>query len=90
VEGELIWHLTQTLATEERDALTKLIAALTRFAMLLGGFGKSWRRADHRLFCLITMMKTTNPYWLSLAMGRGAIATERCASPQAGHRRHIH
>ena len=50
VEGELIWHLTQTLATEERDALTKLIAALTRFAMLLGGFGKSWRRADHRLF----------------------------------------
>lgn len=50
VEGEIIWHLTQVLATEERDALTKLIAALTRFAMLLGGFGKSWRRADHRLF----------------------------------------
>ena len=24
--------------------------ALTCFAMLLGGFGKSWRRADHRLF----------------------------------------
>ncbi|UBF24362.1 RAMP superfamily protein [Kovacikia minuta CCNUW1] len=50
VEGELIWHLTQKLNPDKREALTKLIAALTRFAMLLGGFGKSWRRADHRLF----------------------------------------
>ncbi|MDY7022844.1 MAG: RAMP superfamily protein, partial [Cyanobacteriota bacterium] len=30
--------------------LTDLIKALTRFAMMFGGFGKSWRRADHRLF----------------------------------------
>ncbi len=35
---------------EHEEALKKLICALTRFAMVLGGFGKSWRRADHRLF----------------------------------------
>jgi CRISPR-associated protein Cmr6 len=50
VEGELIWLLTQKLTPPEQEALKKLVAALTRFGMLLGGFGKSWRRADHRLF----------------------------------------
>jgi CRISPR-associated protein Cmr6 len=50
VEGELLWMLTHPLDPPDREALTKLVAALTRFAMLLGGFGKSWRRADHRLF----------------------------------------
>lgn len=51
VEGDLIWLLTQNLdRPDHQDTLKKLIAALTRFAMLLGGFGKSWRRADHRLF----------------------------------------
>jgi CRISPR-associated protein Cmr6 len=50
VEGDLIWFLTQPLPPDQEDTLKKLIAALTRFAMLLGGFGKSWRRADHRKF----------------------------------------
>jgi CRISPR-associated protein Cmr6 len=51
VEGELIWLLTQKLPnSDQHEALKKLVAALTRFAVLLGGFGKSWRRADHRLF----------------------------------------
>lgn len=51
VEGELIWSLAKPLqSTEHREALVKLIEALTRFAVVLGGFGKSWRRADHRLF----------------------------------------
>lgn len=51
VEGELVWLLAGELpSTEQQEALTKLVKALTRFAMLLGGFGKSWRRADHRLF----------------------------------------
>ncbi|MFE4108643.1 RAMP superfamily protein [Almyronema epifaneia] len=49
VEGQLLWSLTQPLADDAKTALTKLIEALTRFAMVLGGFGKSWRRADHRL-----------------------------------------
>lgn len=51
VEGDLIWLLNQKInSPEQQDALKKLVAALTRFAMLLGGFGKSWRRVDHRLF----------------------------------------
>lgn len=51
IEGELTWLLAKELPLpEHQEALKKLIAALTRFAMVLGGFGKSWRRADHRLF----------------------------------------
>ena len=50
IEGDLKWLLTQPLSEEERLALRDLIKHLTQFAMLLGGFGKSWRRADHRLF----------------------------------------
>lgn len=51
VEGELIWSLAHPLVdTQQREALIKLVEALTRFAMVMGGFGKSWRRADHRLF----------------------------------------
>lgn len=50
VTGELRWLLTRPLPEAQRKILTRLIADLTRFAMLLGGFGKSWRRADHRLF----------------------------------------
>jgi CRISPR-associated protein Cmr6 len=49
VEGDLLWMLTQGIPEIEKQALTKLIEALTRFAMVFGGFGKSWRRADHRL-----------------------------------------
>lgn len=51
LEGELTWLLARKLPTpEHEEALKKLIAMLTRFAMVFGGFGKSWRRADHRLF----------------------------------------
>lgn len=51
VEGELLWLLAHPLANpKHEEVLKKLVADITRFAMLLGGFGKSWRRADHRLF----------------------------------------
>ena len=50
VEGHLIWMLQRSVPADQQEALKKLVAALTRFAMVLGGFGKSWRRADHRLF----------------------------------------
>jgi CRISPR-associated protein Cmr6 len=36
--------------SEYEPTLKNLVQQLTEFAMLLGGFGKSWRRADHRLF----------------------------------------
>lgn len=38
------------LTSEQRDELKKFTIRLMKFAMLLGGFGKAWRRADHRLF----------------------------------------
>ena len=50
VEGDLFWLLSRSTTAREQEVLQQLIAGLTRFAMLLGGFGKSWRRADHRLF----------------------------------------
>jgi CRISPR-associated protein Cmr6 len=50
VTGDLRWFLTQKLAEEQQETLKPFVASLMRFAMLLGGFGKSWRRADHRLF----------------------------------------
>lgn len=50
VTGELRWLLTQPLAEAQQQGLKKLISRLMRFAMVFGGFGKSWRRADHREF----------------------------------------
>jgi CRISPR-associated protein Cmr6 len=51
ITGKLIWTLTGKLdKPEHRLELVTLIEKLTQFAMLLGGFGKSWRRADHRIF----------------------------------------
>lgn len=56
VEGELTWFLTKSLdpspekASELETTLKKLVAKLMQFAMLTGGFGKSWRRVDHRIF----------------------------------------
>jgi CRISPR-associated protein Cmr6 len=50
VKGRLNWYRTRILNDEQKKSSFKLIANLTRFAMFFGGFGKSWRRADHRLF----------------------------------------
>ncbi|MCM1983655.1 RAMP superfamily protein [Lyngbya confervoides] len=50
VEGKLVWSLTRSLPADQSKALKKLCQSLLQFAMVFGGFGKSWRRADHRLF----------------------------------------
>ncbi|MGK7933692.1 MAG: RAMP superfamily protein [Microcystaceae cyanobacterium] len=50
VKGRLNWYLTQSLPEKKEKKLQDLIRALTRFAMIFGGFGKSWRRADHDIF----------------------------------------
>ena len=42
--------MRSTLKPEQRDELKSFVIRLVKFSMLLGGFGKSWRRADHRLF----------------------------------------
>jgi CRISPR-associated protein Cmr6 len=50
VKGRLNWYRTRTLDEEQKKSSFKLITHLTRFAMVFGGFGKSWRRAHHDLF----------------------------------------
>ncbi|WP_193198658.1 RAMP superfamily CRISPR-associated protein [Nostoc sp. MG11] len=51
VSGKLIWLLLGKLENfKHRPYLQNFVEKLTQFAMLLGGFGKSWRRADHRIF----------------------------------------
>lgn len=53
VTGTLRWILSQEsilIIEKHRQLLIKLVEKLTQFAMLLGGFGNSWRRADHRIF----------------------------------------
>ena len=51
VEGEMIWYLARSLNDPTHELpLKKLVASLMQFAMIFGGFGKSWRRADHREF----------------------------------------
>ncbi len=50
IKGKLSWLLARSLQDEQREALKKLILHLNQFAMVLGGFGKSWRRADHCMF----------------------------------------
>ncbi len=50
VVGDLSWQLTQQISAKALTALKELVKRLMQFAMVLGGFGKAWRRADHRLF----------------------------------------
>jgi CRISPR-associated protein Cmr6 len=51
VKGELIWFLTRPIAdSNQAKRLKNLVARLMQFAMIFGGFGKSWRRVDHRIF----------------------------------------
>ncbi|MBD2440579.1 hypothetical protein [Nostoc sp. FACHB-110] len=38
------------LTTEYKKELRNLATQILRFSIFLGGFGKSWRRIDHRLF----------------------------------------
>jgi CRISPR-associated protein Cmr6 len=42
--------IMQKISDTNRKNLRLWVTYLVRFAMLLGGFGKSWRRVDHRLF----------------------------------------
>jgi CRISPR-associated protein Cmr6 len=38
------------VSEEYKKQLKTLVTSILRFAMLLGGFGKSWRRIDHSIF----------------------------------------
>lgn len=64
VTGELVWSLTRSLPDDELDALQNLIRRLVQFAMFFGGFGKSWRRSDHRIFMPSYDDHQIGCYWL--------------------------
>jgi CRISPR-associated protein Cmr6 len=49
--GRLQWRLTRSCAKVEHQALlAELLSALHGLTMSLGGFGRGWRRPDHRIF----------------------------------------
>lgn len=49
--GRLQWLLTRRCGTGEDEALlAELLRALHGLTMSLGGFGRGWRRPDHRIF----------------------------------------
>jgi len=51
VDGDLVWFLTRPLANPDQETKLKaLVTKLVQFALVFGGFGKSWRRVDHRKF----------------------------------------
>jgi CRISPR-associated protein Cmr6 len=54
------------VSESELKALKIFVSQLLKFSMLLGGFGKSWRRVDHRLFSHLTHF----PRYLTNAQGR--------------------
>jgi CRISPR-associated protein Cmr6 len=49
--GQLQWRLTKACRTKEEERLlSDLLATLHGLTMSLGGFGRGWRRPDHRIF----------------------------------------
>ena len=49
--GLLQWRVQRAFAAgESEEALRKLLAALHGLTMALAGFGRTWRRPDHRIF----------------------------------------
>ncbi len=49
--GRLQWRLTRECSHQEsKELLQDLLAALHGLTMTLGGFGRGWRRPDHRIF----------------------------------------
>lgn len=49
-EGRLDILTMKNLGALQTRHLQGLVTRLIKFSLLLGGFGKSWRRVDHRLF----------------------------------------
>jgi CRISPR-associated protein Cmr6 len=50
IAGSLEWIATHQLIAEETHNLQGLLAGVHGLVMSLGGFGRSWRRPDHKFF----------------------------------------
>lgn len=49
------------ISEKEQKNLKLFVTQLVKFTLLLGGFGKSWRRVDHRLFFPDYLNNNANP-----------------------------
>jgi CRISPR-associated protein Cmr6 len=63
-DGQLSWHLTQNTIVD-RDCLGQLVGYLHALVVALGGFGRSWRRPDHRIFLPSYRTRPIGCYWES-------------------------
>ncbi|MBD2772614.1 hypothetical protein [Iningainema tapete] len=50
INGTLNLLCMQRVPDKQRNYLRSLATQLVKFSLLIGGFGKSWRRVDHKLF----------------------------------------
>jgi CRISPR-associated protein Cmr6 len=87
-EGQLdIFYLGNS--EEEKANLTKLVTQLIKFTLLLGGFGKSWRRIDHYLFYDQYFKNYEKPmigcHWEFLAESASEKLYLTCNSPNMGN-----
>ncbi|MEL7034049.1 MAG: hypothetical protein AAFO04_00290 [Cyanobacteria bacterium J06592_8] len=60
-KGKLDVVYMQNLSDGEQKNLRVFVTKLIKFSVLLGGFGKSWRRVDHRLFYPDYLTKRNKP-----------------------------
>ncbi|MGB2924605.1 MAG: hypothetical protein WBB82_04855 [Limnothrix sp.] len=49
-KGELQFRFTNAITNQNQNTVKNFLRQLIQFSLLLGGFGRSWRRADHRIF----------------------------------------
>ena len=60
-DGMLTLLLMRSVSEKQQKNLKILVIQLVKFAMLFGGFGKSWRRVDHRLVFPNYLIGNANP-----------------------------
>ncbi|NER48732.1 MAG: hypothetical protein F6J92_18950 [Symploca sp. SIO1A3] len=60
-DGMLTILVMRSVSEKQKKNLRIFVTQLVKFAMLLGGFGKSWRRVDHRLVFPNYLIGNANP-----------------------------
>jgi CRISPR-associated protein Cmr6 len=62
--GVLQWHLVRSLTNREDEVLLQsFLSSIHGIVMALGGFGRSWRRPDHRIFMPSYSKTPIGCYW---------------------------
>ncbi|MCP9883602.1 hypothetical protein KBY97_00480 [Synechococcus sp. ATX 2A4] len=62
VSGSLQWRLnSSSLSPTKKEALVNLLRSLHALTFTLGGFGRGWRRPDHRIFMPNYFLRSDKP-----------------------------